>query len=85
MGIDVAIIGGGLAGLVAARLLQQQGIAGGHPIPGRRLWVGGTWQKHILLADCKAGSSKPGYLAGAIEAAGRTVAEVTSGARPRRS
>lgn len=53
-------------------------VAGGHPNPVRWPWVGGEWQKHISLAGSETSSSEPGYLAGAIEAAERTVAELTS-------
>lgn len=50
--------------------------AGGHPSPDRRPWVGGDWQKHISLAGSETSSSEPGYLAGAVDAAERAVAEL---------
>ncbi len=51
-------------------------VAGGHPSPDRRPWVGGDWQAHISLAGSETSSTEPGYLAGAVEAAGRAVAEL---------
>jgi monoamine oxidase len=53
-------------------------IAGGHPQPDPRPWIGGDWQKHISLAGSETSSSEPGYLAGAVEAAGRAVNELAS-------
>jgi monoamine oxidase len=50
--------------------------AGGHPSPDRRPWVGGDWQKHISLAGSETSSSEPGYLAGAVDAAERAVAQL---------
>lgn len=55
--------------------------AGGHPQPDRRPWVDGEWQTHMSLAGSETGSSEPGYLAGAVEAAGRAVSELTSRVR----
>ena len=51
-------------------------IAGDHPIPDRRPWVGGEWRKHVLLAGSETSSSEPGYLAGAVQAAERAVGEL---------
>jgi monoamine oxidase len=50
--------------------------AGGHPSPDRRPWVSSDWQAHISLAGSETSSTEPGYLAGAVEAAGRVVAEL---------
>jgi monoamine oxidase len=51
-------------------------IAGGHPSPDRQPWVSSDWHAHISLAGSETSSSEPGYLAGAVEAAGRAVAEL---------
>jgi monoamine oxidase len=53
-------------------------IAGGHPSPDRRPWVSGDWENHISLAGSETSSSEPGYLAGAVAAAERAVAELIS-------
>jgi monoamine oxidase len=56
-------------------------IAGGHPQPDRRPWVGGEWQESISLAGSETSWSEPGYLAGAVDAAARAVSELTSRVR----
>ncbi|WP_244630891.1 FAD-dependent oxidoreductase [Aureimonas sp. ME7] len=51
-------------------------IPGGHPVPDRRPWVAGTWEDRISLAGSETSASDPGYLAGAVDAAERAVAEL---------
>lgn len=51
-------------------------VATGHPMPVSEPWVTGEWQGRIWLAGSEASSTEPGYLAGAVEAAGRAVKEV---------
>ncbi len=51
-------------------------VASGHPLPDRRSWVDGRWSKHVLLAGSETSTTEPGYLAGAVEAAGRVVDEL---------
>ncbi|OYR17733.1 flavin monoamine oxidase family protein [Brucella grignonensis] len=51
-------------------------VASGHPLPDRRSWVDGRWSKHVLLAGSETSTTEPGYLAGAVEAAGRVVGEL---------
>ena len=48
---------------------------GVHPIPQSGAWVCGLWGEHLSLAGSEAGTTAPGYLAGALEAADRSVAE----------
>jgi monoamine oxidase len=49
---------------------------GVHPNSRQGPWVGGEWRDRISLAGSEASHSEPGYLAGAVAAAGRAVAEV---------
>ncbi len=48
---------------------------GGHPSPGDALWVTGPWREKLALAGSETSPSEPGYLAGAVGAARRAVAE----------
>jgi monoamine oxidase len=48
---------------------------GGHPAAGEKAWVKGPWQKRLTLAGSETSPTDPGYVAGAIEAARRAVAE----------
>ncbi|WP_018236279.1 FAD-dependent oxidoreductase [Ensifer sp. BR816] len=52
--------------------------SGGHPSPDRRPWVNGKWRDYISLVGSETSLSEPGYLAGAVEAATRTVTELMS-------
>ena len=52
-------------------------IAGEHPAGGARNWVEGPWTRRLLLAGSETSPLEPGYLAGAVEAATRAVAELT--------
>jgi monoamine oxidase len=51
-------------------------IAGGHPAADRRAWVSGVWLQRISLAGSETSQTDPGYLAGAVEAAERTVSTI---------
>ncbi|RUM24330.1 FAD-binding protein [Rhizobium vallis] len=51
---------------------------GGHPMPGSSRWVSGPWEARLLLAGSETSDSEPGYLAGAVIAAKRAVAEIRS-------
>jgi len=49
---------------------------GSHPVADGRPWVGGEWRDRISLAGSETSPTEPGYLAGAVTAAERAVAEV---------
>ncbi|ONG59137.1 amine oxidase [Pseudoroseomonas deserti] len=49
---------------------------GGHPMPATEPWVTGEWQGRIWMAGSEASHTEPGYLAGAVEAGGRTARDV---------
>lgn len=49
--------------------------AGGHLAPDPAPWVAGPWKERLALAGSETSSSEPGYLAGAMVAATRAVAE----------
>lgn len=51
---------------------------GGHPVPGNPRWISGPWESRLLLAASETSESEPGYLAGAVIAAKRAVAEIWS-------
>lgn len=51
-------------------------IATGHLQPFRGPWVTGPWQTHLFLGGSETSPTEPGYLAGAIDAAQRAVAEI---------
>ncbi|MEF0941336.1 flavin monoamine oxidase family protein [Rhizobium sp. BR 362] len=53
-------------------------VSGGHPMPGRSLWVSGAWKGRLWLAGSETSPAEPGYLAGAVIAAGRAVANILS-------
>lgn len=50
--------------------------AEGHPVPDPRPWVSGSWAPYVSLAGSETSATDPGYLAGALDAAERAVAEV---------
>ena len=50
--------------------------AEGHPLPDPRPWISGSWAPYVSLAGSETSFSSPGYLAGALDAAERAVAEV---------
>ena len=52
--------------------------AGGHPAAMQEGWVAGPWQERLLLAGSETSPTDPGYVAGAIEAARRAVADTLS-------
>lgn len=45
----------------------------GHPTAFEGGWVTGDWEGHLHMAGSEASPSEPGFLAGAVEAAGITV------------
>jgi monoamine oxidase len=49
---------------------------GNHPTPGNPRWVTGEWEGRLFMAGSETSPSEPGYLAGAIIAAKRAVADV---------
>jgi monoamine oxidase len=49
--------------------------AGGHPAADSAPWVAGPWKERLALAGSETSPSEPGYLTGAVVAAGRAVAE----------
>ncbi|RUV30962.1 FAD-dependent oxidoreductase [Mesorhizobium sp. M5C.F.Ca.IN.020.32.2.1] len=53
--------------------------AGGHLTASTHQWVEGEWHDRISLAGSETSPTEPGYLAGAVEAARRAVAEVADG------
>ena len=50
----------------------------GHPVPATQPWVAGEWRDRISLAGSETSRTEPGYLAGAVEAAGHAVAGIVS-------
>lgn len=52
--------------------------AEGHPVPDPRPWISGSWAPYVSLAGSETSATDPGYLAGALDAAERAVAEVVS-------
>ncbi|MDB6453700.1 FAD-dependent oxidoreductase [Falsirhodobacter sp. 20TX0035] len=55
---------------------------GGMLTPDPQGWVGGPWQHRLLMAGSETSPVEPGYLAGAVEAAQRAVAEVLDAPPP---
>ncbi|RFB94757.1 amine oxidase [Rhizobium leguminosarum bv. trifolii] len=53
-------------------------VGGGHPLPGNAQWVSGLWKDRLILAGSETSPSEPGYLAGAVIAAGLAVADILS-------
>ncbi|WP_064692065.1 flavin monoamine oxidase family protein [Rhizobium aegyptiacum] len=53
-------------------------VGGGHPLPGSAQWVSGAWKDRLILAGSETSPSESGYLAGAVIAAGRAVADILS-------
>lgn len=51
-------------------------LAGGHPVPSAAPWVTGAWRKHLSLGGSESSSTEPGYMAGAVTAAQRAVADL---------
>ena len=48
----------------------------GHPLPDPGPWVSGSWAPYVSLAGSETSATDPGYLAGALDAAERAVAEI---------
>lgn len=93
---QLALLLGPLAGSPRATLLKDWAAdpltatpddrqAGEHPVPATQPWIDGPWQDHVSLAGSETSRSEPGYLAGAVEAAGRAVAEVMGRLQPGRA
>ena len=55
---------------------DDQTPTGGHPMPTAAPWVTGPWQPHLALCGSETSPTEPGYMAGAVTAANRAVAEV---------
>jgi monoamine oxidase len=51
----------------------------GHPVPHPAPWVSGPWRERLALAGSETSPSEPGYLAGAVAASTRAVAETLRG------
>ncbi|MBX2803753.1 MAG: FAD-dependent oxidoreductase [Myxococcales bacterium] len=49
-----------------------------HPVATMQPWVTGPWAERMSLGGSETSRTEPGYLAGAVEAARRAVAEVTA-------
>ena len=49
--------------------------AGMHPVPQSGTWVTGPWRHRLSLAGSETSMTDPGYLAGAVDAGRRAVAE----------
>jgi monoamine oxidase len=56
---------------------------GAHPLPQHGPWVVGGWQERLSLAGSETSATAPGYLAGALDAAQRAVAETLTRLAPR--
>ncbi|MBB4569312.1 monoamine oxidase [Rhizobium leucaenae] len=57
-------------------------VSGGHPMSGHSPWVSGAWKGRLWLAGSEISPAEPGYLAGAVIAAGRAVADILSNTDP---
>lgn len=57
-------------------------VASGHVAPGTQPWVTGPWAARLSLGGSEASQSEPGYLAGAVHAAERAVADALARLRP---
>lgn len=51
-------------------------VGGAHPVPSRTPWVTGAWADRLSLGGSETSAREPGYLAGALDAAERAVAEI---------
>lgn len=51
-------------------------LAGDHPSPGGAPWVPDAWRAHLVMGGSETSASEPGYLAGAVAASERAVAEI---------
>lgn len=54
---------------------DEDRVASGHPIASDDLWVTGAWQDRLSLGGSEMSETEPGYLAGAVSAAERSVSE----------
>jgi monoamine oxidase len=53
-------------------------LGGGAPVATGRPWVDEAWRDRVSLAGSETADFEPGYLAGAVDAAERAVADITS-------
>ena len=53
-------------------------VASGHPVASIEPWTGDEWRDYISLAGSETSRTEPGYLAGAVEAAERVIADIIS-------
>lgn len=51
-------------------------VANGHLTPSHAPWIDGPWAERLSLAGSETSDSEPGYLAGAVQAAQRAVADI---------
>ncbi|MBX3503029.1 MAG: FAD-dependent oxidoreductase [Alphaproteobacteria bacterium] len=58
---------------LTATAADRQG--GAHPLPQHGPWITGAWRARLSLAGSETSATAPGYLAGALDAAQRAVAE----------
>jgi monoamine oxidase len=83
---QLARLFGPAAGKVSATLLMDwtadpltatahDRLGGAHPLPQQGPWVTGPWRGCLSLAGSETSTIAPGYLAGAMDAAQRAVAE----------
>ncbi|MGX7741755.1 flavin monoamine oxidase family protein [Rhodopseudomonas parapalustris] len=51
-------------------------VGGAHPAPSQMPWITGAWADRLSLGGSETSAHEPGYLAGAVDAAKRAVAEI---------
>lgn len=51
-------------------------LGGDHPIAGTDPWVPDAWRARLVMAGSETSATEPGYLAGAVAASERAVAEI---------
>lgn len=61
---------------------SEDKVSGGHPAPDRLPWVTGDWRNWMTLIGSETSPVEPGYLAGAVVAAERAVAQIKSRYEP---
>ena len=55
---------------------EEDQTVGAHPLGDDGAWVHGAWRDRIRVAGSETSPTEPGYLAGALHAAERAVAEL---------
>ena len=58
-------------------------LGGGPPVATGQPWVNEAWRDRVSLAGSETAGFEPGYLAGAVDAAERAVADITGKAAAR--